>query len=155
MKSVDFPRFCFPYFTNEIIERRIEMNLDTPIGELYGVGPKYEKYFSSNSIHTVNDLLYYFPRAYQNRADVYEIAHSPNDNMPHSYILTVAQDAKIAMIRRGMNILKFRAFDDSGSVNISYFNQNYLKDIFKAGATFRFWGKISREKRTLCMNSHL
>ena len=60
---------------------------------------------------------------------------------------------KNALIRRGMNILKFRAFDESGSVTITYFNQSYLKDVFKTGAQFRFWGKISREKRTLCMNS--
>lgn len=129
------------------------MRLDTPIGELYGVGPKYEKYFSANSLYTVRDLLYYFPRAYQNRSDIHSVAMAGNDDLPHSYILTVASDAKTAMIRRGMNLLKFKAFDESGSVNITYFNQNYLKDVFKTGATFRFWGKIVKEKRTFKMSS--
>lgn len=129
------------------------MTLDTPIGALYGVGPKYEKYFSSNSLYTVRDLLYYFPRAYQNRADVCSIVTGAMTDGPHAYILTVAQDARVAMIRRGMNILKFKAFDESGTVNITFFNQNYLKDIFKTGATFRFWGKITQEKRTYVMSS--
>ena len=129
------------------------MTLDTPLSELYGVGKKYEKYLSSNGLYTVRDLLFYFPRAYQNRGDVCEIASAPLDNMPHSFILTVACEPKNALIRKGMNILKFRAFDESGSVTVTYFNQSYLKDVFKTGAQFRFWGKISREKRTLCMNS--
>lgn len=129
------------------------MTLETKIGELYGVGPKYEKYFQGNGIYTVKDLLYYIPRAYQNRKDVCTIMDTPFDQMPHSYILTVASEPKVAMIRRGMNILKFKAFDETGSVTVTYFNQNYLKEIFKIGATFRFWGKIQRDKRTLTMSS--
>ena len=129
------------------------MTLDTPIGDLYGVGPKYQKYFNANSIYTVRDLLYYFPRAYQNRGDIRSLGDSILDTEPHAYILTVATDATSAEIRRGLNILKFRAFDESGTVNITYFNQAYLKDVFKKGATFRFWGKVTREKRTLCMSS--
>ncbi len=129
------------------------MTLDTPIGALYGVGPKYEKYFSNNDLYTVKDLLYYFPRAYQNRADICTIATGALTDGPHAYILTVSQDAKVAMIRRGMNILKFKAFDESGTVTITFFNQNYLKDVFKTGATFRFWGKITQEKRTYVMSS--
>ena len=129
------------------------MTLDTPIGKLYGVGPKYEKCFNSNSIYTIKDLLYYFPRAYQNRGDIRSVADPILDSEPHAYILTVASDAKSADIRRGLNILKFKAFDDTGTVTITFFNQSYLKDVFKVGATFRFWGKIVQEKRTLCMNS--
>ena len=57
------------------------------------------------------------------------------------------------MVRRGMNIMKFKAFDETGTVNITYFNQNYLKDVFTLGSTFRFWGKITQEKRSLYMTS--
>lgn len=129
------------------------MTQETPVRELYGVGKKYEKYLSSNGLNTVKELLYYFPRAYQNRGDVQPVAYAPQDNMPHSFILTVASEPRTALIRRGMSILKFRAFDESGTVTITYFNQDYLKDIFHTGAQFRFWGKISLEKRTLCMTS--
>ena len=129
------------------------MRFDDKIGTLYGIGPKYEKCFNQNGINTVGDLLYYFPRAYQNRGDICRIIDTPFDFMPHSYVLTVATEPKVAMVRRGMNILKFKAFDDSGTVNITYFNQNYLKDVFTIGTTFRFWGKITREKRTMSMTS--
>lgn len=129
------------------------MRLDTPLIDLNGVGDKHFKSFISNNLHTVKDLLYYLPRAYQNRGDIKDLNQSEFYDEYHSYILTVAAEPKVAMIRRGMNILKFKAVDDTGSVNITYFNQNYLKDVFHTGGVFRFWGKVTKEKRTLCLNS--
>ena len=129
------------------------MNFNDKISVLHGVGPTYEKRFNENGIHTVGDLLYHFPRAYQNRGDVCRIIDTPFDLLPHSYILTVGSEPKTAMIKRGMTLLKFKAFDESGSVNITYFNQNYLKDVFKIGSSFRFYGKISRDKKGISMTS--
>lgn len=129
------------------------MELKDSVRHLYGVGEKLEKSLNSAGLRTVKDMLYYFPRAYQNRADVRDLNDESSYGEFHSYILTVANEPTVAMIKRGMNLLKFRAFDDTGKVNITYFNQNYLKDIFHTGATFRFWGKIEQKKRTLYLTS--
>ena len=129
------------------------MRLDTSVRELNGVGDKTYKALTSNGIHTIKDLLYYLPRAYQNRGDVKEVIDFSCYDEYHSYVMTIATEPKIAMVRRGMNILKFKATDNTGTVNVTYFNQNYLKDVFHIGSEFRFWGKITKEKRTLCMNS--
>lgn len=129
------------------------MNFDSPVRELYGVGEKLEKMLFSGGLYTVKDMLYRFPRAYQNRADVKELSDESAYGEYHSYVLTVANEPRVSLIRRGMSLLKFKAFDGSGTVNITYFNQNYLKEVFSQGATFRFWGKATKEKRTLCMNS--
>ena len=129
------------------------MDYQTPVKKLYGVGEKIEKSLHSGGFFTVKDLLYHFPRAYQNRADVRLLADESAYGEYHSYVLTIANEPKTAMIKRGMNLLKFRAFDESGSVNVTYFNQNYLKDVFHQGSTFRFWGKATKEKRTLSMTS--
>lgn len=129
------------------------MELNSPVKDLYGVGDKIEKVLHSAGLFTVNDMLYYFPRAYQNRGDVKELANEDCYEEYHSYILTVASEPTVAMVKRGMTLLKFRAFDDTGKVNITYFNQNYLRDVFHTGSTFRFWGKVTREKRTLYMTS--
>ena len=66
---------------------------------------------------------------------------------------TVATAPKIARIRRGMSILKFRAYDESGSCEISYFNQDYLKTAFPLGETFRFYGKVERVGNKFAMSS--
>lgn len=129
------------------------MDFKTPVKELYGVGDKLEKSLHNGGLFCVEDMLYHFPRAYQNRADTRMLSDESSYGELHSYILTIANEPRAAMIRRGMNLLKFKAFDESGSVNITYFNQNYLKDVFHQGATFRFWGKVTKEKRTLCMTS--
>ena len=129
------------------------MNLDSSVRELYGVGEKLEKMLFSGGLYTVKDMLYRFPRAYQNRADVKELSDESAHGEYHSYVLTVANEPRVSLIRRGMSLLKFKAFDGSGTINITYFNQNYLRDVFSQGATFRFWGKVTKEKRTLCMNS--
>ena len=129
------------------------MNFSDRISVLHGVGATYEKRFNENGIYTVGDLLYHFPRAYQNRGDVCRITDTPFDLFPHSYVLTVGSEPKVALIKRRMSLLKFKAFDESGSVNITYFNQNYLKDVFKIGATFRFYGKISRDRKGISMTS--
>lgn len=129
------------------------MNFDTPVRELYGVGEKLEKMLFSGGLYTVKDMLYRFPRAYQNRADVRDLSDESAYGEYHSYVLTIANEPRVSLIRRGMSLLKFKAFDGSGTVNITYFNQNYLKEVFTQGATFRFWGKLAKEKRTLCMNS--
>ncbi len=129
------------------------MKLNTPLIELNGVGDKHYRSFAANNLHTVKDLLYYLPRAYQNRGDIKSLNQVEFYDEYHSYVLTIATEPKVAMVRRGMNILKFKAFDETGSVNITYFNQNYLKDIFHVGGVFRFWGKVTQEKRTLYLNS--
>lgn len=129
------------------------MDFNTPVKSLYGVGEKIEKYLHSAGLFCVKDLIYHLPRAYQNRGDIRSVNDISSYNEFHSYILTIASEPKVAMVKRGMNIMKVRAFDDTGVVHITYFNQNYLKDIFTVGSAFRFWGKITQEKRTLCMSS--
>ena len=95
------------------------MTLDTPVKELYGVGEKIQKHLNNGGIFTVKDILNNFPRAYQNRGDVRSTNDILSYNEYHSYILTVASEPKAAMVRRGMNILKLRAFDEYGTVQIT------------------------------------
>ncbi len=135
----------------------MSLTLYSPVGELKGVGEVRRKALLKLGIETVFDLLHHFPRAYQNRGEVTDIATAGSmdykNGMAVSLILTVGTQPVARMIRRGMNILKFRAFDESGTVEIIYFNQNYLKDVFSVGSTFRFWGRVHRDGGLLKMTS--
>jgi ATP-dependent DNA helicase RecG len=42
-----------------------------------------------------------------------------------------------------MTLVKFRAVDDSGSVDITYFNQVWMRDQIRQGETYLFFGKMS------------
>lgn len=122
------------------------------IRKLYGVGEVRAAAYAKVGVHTVRDLLFYFPRAYENRGDVCLLGATGED-IKSAVILTVATQPKSFRVRRGMDLLKFRAFDDSGSCTVTFFNQNFLKDKFPIGSTFRFWGKVEREGRGFAMTS--
>lgn len=135
-----------------------ESFLEMPVSELKGVGEVRRKALAKLGIETVYDLLRYYPRAYQNRAETKDVSEISsillnNESFIGSVILTVAGVPTVKMIRRGMSVLRFKAFDEHGKVELTYFNQNYLKDVFTVGASFRFWGKIYRESGVLKMTS--
>ena len=123
-----------------------------PVTALYGVGSVKAKAYAAAGVHSILDLLYYFPRAYEDRANIKLLAET-SPEYKSAVVLNVATEPKVANIKRGMSLLKFRAFDDSGICEITYFNQNYLKDKFPIGSTFRFYGKVEKEKSRFSMIS--
>ena len=120
-------------------------NLSTRVLELNGIGKSRAEKLEKLGIRTLRDLIYYFPRAYENRGDVRTLGMYDTD-MPHSYVLTVASEVHSVMVKKGMTLSKFRAFDDSGSCEVVFFNSPFVKDVFHVGSTFRFYGKTSFSK---------
>ena len=119
---------------------------------LYGVGKARESAYARLGVRTVGELLEHYPRAYENRGEVKLLVDAPIDARC-AVILTVATQPRVHTIRRGMSLLKFRAYDESGSCEITFFNQNYHKDAFPLGATFRFFGKVERTGQRFAMSS--
>ncbi|MBQ7398065.1 MAG: DEAD/DEAH box helicase, partial [Clostridia bacterium] len=122
------------------------------VSTLYGVGKARETAYARLGVRTVGELLEHYPRSYENRGDVKLLETAPAD-AKCAVVLTVATQPRVSMIRRGMSLLKFRAYDDSGSCEITFFNQNYHKDSFPLGATFRFYGKVERVGKRFAMSS--
>ncbi len=124
------------------------LTLATPINELSGVGKVREKQLARLGIATVGDLIYLFPRAYEMRGNIRPLSHY-DAKVPCAYLLTVATEVRQTTIKRGLTISKFKAFDDSGSVEVTFFNSPFVKDVFHIGSTFRFWGKANLLKNKL------
>ena len=122
----------------------------TPVSELNGVGKIRASQLQKLGINTVGDLIYFFPRDYEKRGDVRPLSEFDPEKQC-AYILTVATEVKTANIRRGLSLSKFRAFDESGSIEMTFFNSPYVKDVFHIGSTFRFWGKVTVQKSKLQM----
>lgn len=125
-----------------------KLTTTTPVSELNGVGKVRASQLQKLGISTVGDLIYFFPRAYEKRGDIRPLSEFDTER-PSAYLLTVSSEVKTANIRRGLTLSKFRAFDESGSVDITFFNSPYVKDVFHIGSTFRFWGKVSLQKNRL------
>lgn len=122
--------------------------METPIEELSGVGKVRKTQLSRLGISTVGDLIYLFPRAYEMRGDIRTLSRFDPER-PCAFLLTVSSEVRQATIRRGLTISKFSAFDDSGTVEITFFNSPFIKDVFHIGYTFRFWGKATLQKKKL------
>ncbi len=135
------------------------MDIFSPVTALRGVGEAKAKALARLGIFSIYDLLNYFPKAYQHRGAVSTIAETvlkikqTGELAPTSLMLTVGTDPVTKMIRRGMVLTKFKAFDESGVCEITFFNQAYVKDIFKKGSAFRFWCRPTYERGHLSLNS--
>lgn len=118
---------------------------NTPVKVLPGVGPSRAEALARLGITTLGQLVRHFPRGYQFRGNVKKLSDaSPGETA--SFILTAATDPSLATLRRGMTIVKLRAFDESGSCELVFFNQPYLKDSLVKGAEYRFFGKLTLER---------
>ena len=116
--------------------------LNSSVRYLKGVGEQRAKLLEKLGIGCIGDLLSYFPRAYEDRTHILPIAEAPlEENI--CIRATVAMPPTLQRIRKGMELVKLRAFDDSGSVDITYFNQVYRRDQLKQGETYIFYGKLS------------
>ena len=119
-----------------------KLTKNSPVGKLPGIGASRAAAFARMGILTLYDLIMHFPRAYENRGAIRRLC----DGVPgeaSAFLLTVGTEPKSVMIRRGMTLTKFRAFDESGAVEIVFFNQNYLRDVFHVGSVFRFYGRLT------------
>ena len=120
--------------------------LSDPVTAITGCGPKKAEALAKLNIFTVGELLRHYPRGYQNRGDVRNIADSVAGETA-SFVLTVGTQPSSVRLRGGKNMTKCRAFDESGSCTLVYFNQPFIKDTLRVGETFRFWAKAMKGKK--------
>ncbi len=131
------------------------MNLhENAVTALRGVGKVRARAYEKLGVRTAWDLLYHLPRAYENRGAVCLLSEAYADGQTRrATVLTVGSVPRSVRIRGRMSLLKFRAFDESGVCEITYFNQDYLRDVFTLGSSFRFFGKVGAEGKRYSMTS--
>ena len=128
-------------------------DLKRSVQVLPGVGDKRAEQLGKLGVETVEDLLYHFPRAYQNRGKIFSLGSAALSGQVCATVLTVGSAVSSVRLSGGRTLSRFTAFDQSGKCVISFFNQNYLKDVFCLGSTFRFYGKVERKGRSFSMTS--
>ena len=128
------------------------MNQYQSIRIFQGIGEKRLLAFHRLGIDTVFDLITYFPRRYEDRSIIKPISQV-QDSETVCVETIIASDPTLARIRRGLEIVKFRAVDDSGMIDISYFNQSYIRTQFHKGDSVRFYGKIQIKNRHVTMTN--
>lgn len=116
------------------------------------VGPNKAEALNSLNIYTLEDLLTYYPREYEDRSKVKKIANLV-EGEDISIEATVVQEITINRIRKNMTVLKTIVEDSTGRCTITWFNQTYIKEQIKRGQTYRFFGKVTKEFNKIEMRS--
>nr|WP_276717354.1 ATP-dependent DNA helicase RecG [Caloranaerobacter azorensis] len=121
-----------------------ELNrLNTPIQFIKGVGPKRAKLLRKINIETVKDLLYYFPRAYDDRRKTDKIINVRNGEKANLKVIVVGSPS-IVKPKKSLSIVKVPVRDETGLAFLIWFNQEYIKKQFKIGEVLKVSGKVKR-----------
>lgn len=117
------------------------MDLTTSVRYIRGIGEKKAQAFEKLGVFSLSDLISFFPRKYEDRSSFKPIALTVDGEIVCLRVL-IADEPRLARVRRGLDIVKLRAVDESGSVDITFFNQPYVKNNLHRGDACCFYGKI-------------
>ena len=117
-------------------------DLDIGIRYIKGVGEAREKHMMRLGINTLRDLVSFFPRAYEDRTKIKDIAEL---TIGESVCIRAAVSTVplLSHVRQGLDYVKLTVADESASMEITFFNQSYLKDALVPGEIYVFFGKVS------------
>jgi len=117
---------------------------DISVRYVKGVGPARAEILKRLGIETVEDLLYHFPRRYEDRSKFKSISHVKVGEYEtvRGEILTLGGHRT----GKGKSIFKLALGDETGVIYAVWFNQPYMKNWFKFGDKVILYGKVERYK---------
>jgi len=125
--------------------------LDSPVTALQGVGPQQAKRLAKLGIYTIRDMLYLFPRRYDDYSQLKPINRIEYDE--EVTIIAQVWDAGARETRGGGSLFKATLSDGTGFIEATWFNQPYLADRIKRGQQIVISGRVDEYLGRLCFNS--
>ena len=118
------------------------MQINDSISVLKGVGHKKVEIFRDMGIVTIEDLALYFPKSYEDRRTVTPISELKAGS---DFLI----QARLVNKRMGANRfnkktpLVLNVSDDSGMLEVVFFNGYFLNKLFDIGKEYVFYGRIT------------
>ena len=120
----------------------IDLNKD--IQFIKGVGPSRVKLLNKLGINTLEDLITYYPREYEDRGKPKTISELVDGEEALISAFVVSRMSEVR-IRKNLTLCKIVVRDETGTAQITWYNQSYLKNSFKVNERYKFYGKISNK----------
>ncbi len=96
-----------------------------------GVGPRKAELLAKLGIRSVWDAMMHFPMRYEDRRNIREIRDTRAGE--HETVSGDVISSSLKNIKRGLKIFELSVSDGTGLIKGKWFNQPYLKKIFKTG----------------------
>ncbi|PKN20700.1 MAG: DNA helicase RecG [Deltaproteobacteria bacterium HGW-Deltaproteobacteria-6] len=136
-----------PHQEEQISERIKDMKasgekLALPVQFLKGVGPKMALRFAAKGINTVEDLLYFLPRTYEDRREIRKINKLETGKIQTIMATVVLTEFRYYGKRR---ILEVTVTDNTATLTAKWFKgqMSYLTGTFKKGTRVIFTGNVT------------
>ena len=119
------------------------MDLRESVTTLKGVGPKKAEALKKLGISTMEDLVFFLPRSYEDRRNRVDISDAAEDQ---NSVVTGEVKLVVNDRYRGGRKQMLRLFveDGTGSMEVVFFNAKYLQHSFRTGRKYTFFGKVTR-----------
>ncbi len=128
------------------------MNIDDNIKNLKSVGPKRLKLLNNIGIFSIKDLLYFYPRRYEDSSKILKLSEGIIGEKAtfRCRILSLLDNKNI---RRGLSITSFLIEDDSAEAKLIFFNNRFIKNTIDFGETYLIYGKYERFRGRIQLTS--
>ncbi|MDY6843365.1 MAG: ATP-dependent DNA helicase RecG, partial [Thermodesulfobacteriota bacterium] len=138
-------RFHINSFLPSVLENIKRLN--TPVQFVKGVGPQISKKFEKKGLFTVEDLIYFVPRGYEDRRCIKKIADAKIGHL-ETVVGEIILLGKSNLGRSKKRIFEIIVNDGSGIIVAKWFNFNErnLKDRFRKGQRVIMSGKVREFK---------
>lgn len=117
--------------------------LATPVQYLKGVGPARAELLERMGLHTVRDVLFFFPRDYQDLSDEREVMELEEGKLQS--VRGVVEDIELRTTGSGGHILGVSIRCRTGHLRAIWFNQPFMRDRFEFGQKVMLSGKPKYE----------
>jgi len=117
------------------------LTLSSPLSDLYGVGPAKIKALKKLGLENCEDLIFYFPFRYNDFSKIAAIG----DLVVNEIVTALGEIQEVQTYRtprRRMVITETRLKDDTGCLDLVWFNQPYLMNTLKKGQKIYVSGKV-------------
>ncbi|HWQ80377.1 MAG TPA: ATP-dependent DNA helicase RecG, partial [Anaerovoracaceae bacterium] len=118
------------------------MNLQSKATDLKGIGPAKSAALNKLKIDTIEDFLFFYPRDYEDRREMRQIAFLRDGEtalVKGTIILLVKGRGRFP----GKQTLKLMVQDETGAMEVVFFNARFLDKMLKQNEDYIFYGKVS------------
>lgn len=123
------------------------MPLQSPISSIKGVGTQKAEKLSNLGIHTVGDMLSYFPASLDDRRITKKVTELMDGETACITVIAGAAPT-VKRIRKGMSIYTIPFRDDTGVITAVFYNNPYVMNNFKVGSVYNLYGRIEYKFNT-------